>query len=537
MGRFARLSAGPLSTVAAQAQQGRDPGRESASLLRLGPPWVRGVLAGVLLAGSLPPWGFWPLAFAGMALWVELLAGAGVWQRAGRSALVSVSWLGPATVWMIDLTLVGWPLAVIGFAAMHAAAGALVPPDHRRRTAFCAALVLAELLRWTWPFGGVPLATMAMGQVSSPLGSVARIGGPLLLTALTAVGGVTLAAVLSGSLRPAAVGAAVLVAAGLAGTAAPGAGPVTGGDGARITVAAVQGGGPQNTRADLCEQRAVFERHLNTTAEQVSVPVDLVLWPEDVVHPSPDSAVTPARCEQPLLTDREARTRLSDLARELDTVLLAGFFERSPDGQANLNYSLVYLPDGTEGDRYDKVQRVPFGEYVPLRSTAERFSEELPPRDLRAGPSDEPATVETPLGPLAVSISWEIFFDHRARSGVGDGEGLIVLNPTNGSSYWLTVVQSQQIASSRLRAIETDRWVVQASPTGFSAVIDPDGNVIERTGVSESRVIQTTVELRHGDTLAVRLGAWPVALASVLTLSLALGLGRVLNRSRPGRKS
>ncbi len=521
----------------AQAKSERAGSDGSGSPLRWGPPWVRGALAGVLLAGSLPPWGFWPLAFVGMALWVELLAGASVWQRVGRSALVSVSWLGPATVWMIDLTLVGWPLAVVGFAAMHAAAGALVPPDHRRRTAFCAALVLAELLRWTWPFGGVPLATMAMAQVSSPLGPAARIGGPLLLTALTAVGGVTLASVLSGSLRPAAIGAAVVVAAGFAGAAAPGgSAAATGGD-ALVTVAAVQGGGPQNTRADICEQRAVFERHLNTTYEQVEAPVDLVLWPEDVVHPSSNSAITPARCDQPLLTDAEARARLSDLARELDTVLLAGFFERSPDGRANLNYSLVYLPDGTEGDHYDKVQRVPFGEYVPLRSTAERFSDELPPRDLRAGPSDEPAVVETPLGPLAVSISWEIFFDHRARNGVGGGDGLILLNPTNGSSYWLTVVQSQQIASSRLRAIETDRWVVQAAPTGFSAVIDPDGNVIERTGVSESRVIQATVELRRGDTLAVRLGAWPVALASVLTLSLALGLGRVFNRFRPGRKS
>ncbi len=522
--------------MAAQAKHGRAGGRDGASPLRWGRPWVRGVLAGVLLAASLPPWGFWPLGFIGMALWVELLADAGLWRRVGLSALVSVSWLGPATVWMVDLTLVGWPVAVIAFAAMHAAAGALVPPDHRRRRAFPAALALAELLRWTWPFGGVPLATMAMAQVSSPLGSAARIGGPLLLTALAAVGGVTLAAVLSRSLKPAAVGAAVLVAAGLAGVVAPGSEPITTDGDALITVAAVQGGGPQNTRADVCEQRAVFERHLNTTSEQVSVPVDLVLWPEDVVHPSPVSAITPARCDQPLLTDREARDALSDLARELDTVLIVGFFERSDDAQSNLNYAAAYNSSGVVVDTYEKVQRVPFGEYVPLRSTVERFSDELPPRDLRAGPSDEPAVLETPLGPLAVSISWEIFFDQRVRSGVGDGGGQIVLNPTNGSSYWLTVVQSQQIASSRLRAIETDRWVVQAAPTGFSTVIDPDGNVIERTVISESRVIQTTVELRRGDTLAVRLGAWPVALAAVLTLSLALGLGRVLNRSRPGRK-
>ena len=474
-----------------------------------------------------------------MALWVELLTASSYWRRAGLSALVSVSWMGPATIWMVDLTLVGWPLAVLGFAAMHAAAGALVPPDGRRQVAFPAVFVLAELLRWTWPFGGVPLATMAMAQVSGPLASAARIGGPLLLTALTAVGGVTLAAILAARLQPTGVGIGVLLVAWLAATAAPGSEPIdvdgTRNDDALITVAAVQGGGPQNTRADVCEQRAVFERHLDTTLQQVSAPVDLVVWPEDVVHPSPDTAVTPARCDQPLLTHSEARAALSDLARDLDTVLIVGFFERTADREANRNYAAVYDPSGVPVDTYDKVQLVPFGEYVPLRATAERFSDELPARDVRAGASDEPAVLDTPLGPLGVAISWEIFFDHRARSAAG-GDGRVLLNPTNGSSYWLTVVQTQQIASSRLRAIETDRWVVQAAPTGFSAVITPEGGVIERTGISESRVIQTTVELRHGDTLAVRLGAWPVAVAAALTLSLALGLGRVLTRLRPGRK-
>ena len=526
--------------MAAQARQGRAKDRGTASPLRWGPPWARGVLAGGLLAASIPPWGFWPLGYVGMALWVELLADAGRWRRAGLSALVSVSWLGPATVWMVDLTLIGWPLAVAGFAAMHAVAGALVPSDHRRLAAFCAAFTLAELLRWTWPFGGVPLATMAMAQVSSPLALAARIGGPLLLTALTAVGGVTLAAILAARLRPAVVGAAVLAAAGLAAMVAPGSMPIgidgTPDPGELITVAAVQGGGPQNTRADVCEQRAVFERHLNTTRDQVTTPVDLVVWPEDVVHPSPDTAVTPARCDQPLLADSEARAALSDLARDLDTVLVVGFFERTADREANRNYAAAYNSDGVPVDTYDKVRLVPFGEYVPLRSTAERFSDELPARDVRAGPPDEPAVLDTALGPLGVSISWEVFFDHRARSAAGDGDGRVLLNPTNGSSYWLTVVQTQQIASSRLRAIETDRWVVQAAPTGFSAVITPDGEVIERTGISESRVIQTTVELRHGDTLAVRLGAWPVAIAAAVTLSLALGLGRVLTRPRPGRK-
>ena len=70
------------------------------------------------------------------------------------------------------------------------------------------------------------------------------------------------------------------------------------------------------------------------------------------------------------------------------------------------------------------------------------------------------------------------------------------INPTNGSSYTWTVLQSQQVASSRLRAIEQNRWVVQVSPTGFSAFISPEGDVFQRTSVSEQEVITRTIELR-----------------------------------------
>ncbi len=508
---------------------------DTAPLLTRGKPWIRALAAGLLLAGSVPPWGFWPLSVIGMALWVELLAESNRWRRAWASALVSVGWLGPATLWMADLTLVGWPLAIIAFAAMHATAGAVVPPE-RRRLAFPAAFTLIELLRWSWPFGGVPLATMAMSQVSGPLAGAARVGGPLLLVALTVVGGVTLAAIMARRFQTAAVCAALLATAWLAALVAPGSEPVNVAgvrdDAAGIRVAVVQGGGPQNTRADICEQRGVFERHLNTTRRQVTSPVDLVVWPEDVVHPSGDTAITPARCEQPLLTSSEVRGELSELSRSLKAVVVAGFFERTADGTANRNYVAAFNPDGTEVDSYDKFRLVPFGEYVPLRSTAERFSDELPARDVRPGPANQPAVVDTELGPLGVSISWEIFFDNRARSAIGDGDGRLLLNPTNGSSYWLTMVQSQQIASSRLRAIETDRWVIQAAPTGFSAVITPEGDVLERTGVSESRVIQATVELRQGDTLAVRFGPWPVTVVATLLLAQALGLRQLLTRLR-----
>src|SRR5690606_3803925 len=141
-------------------------------------------------------------------------------------------------------------------------------------------------------------------------------------------------------------------------------------------------------------------------------------------------------------------------------------------------------------DRYDKVRRVPFGEITPFRGLLERIAgDTIVSSD--AIPGTGPAIVETEAGPMSVAISWEVFFAGRVREGVERG-GEVVLNPTNGASYWLSIVQSQQVASSRLRAIEPGRWVLQAAPTGFSAVIDPEGAVLQRTRIGEQAVLYAT---------------------------------------------
>ena len=80
-------------------------------------------------------------------------------------------------------------------------------------------------------------------------------------------------------------------------------------------------------------------------------------------------------------------------------------------------------------------------------------------------------------------------------------------------------MQTQQIASSRLRALETGRWVVQAAPTGFSAFVTPDGEVLDRTAVGERAVIRRAVELRSGETWYTRLGDGPVI--AILAAGLA----------------
>ena len=471
------------------------------------------VIAGLLIAAGLPPWGWWPLTICGLALWYQVLDSGNAHSRFGRSLLVGAAWMFPSTLWMVDLTPLGWPLATTVFSVMFGVVGLLTPSERRYRGAvFCSALALIELLRWNWPFGGVPISTLAMVGVQTPLAPAAGIFGSAALVVLLGLAGVVLVDFRSRR-KAALLGAIVLGAVPLAALLPW----FETNELDTIRVAVVQGGGPQNTRAELCQNRQVFERHM-TASQLITEPVDLVLWPEDVVHPAPVEA-SASRCAEPLLGRDEANQRIAELAKNLGAVVLTGWFERSADRGANLNYVQVTNPSGATVDRYHKVQLVPFGEFVPLRSLIGRFSNELPSRDVRAG--TEPAVLDSALGPLGVVISWEVFFDHRGRDAIGNG-GAVLLNPTNGSSYWLTIVQSQQIASSRLRALETDRWVLQSAPTGFSALVNPSGDVVARTAVSEQAVLMETIDLREGRTLAVILGVWPVLIGSLVVVAFAV---------------
>ena len=279
-----------------------------------------------------------------------------------------------------------------------------------------------------------------------------------------------------------------------------------------MKVAIVQGGGPQRTRATPSGASTVFSNQIEAN-QLVERGVDLVLWPENVINPDPP---TNSPLPNRLYPDQASET-LSMEAKRLNAVLIPGWFlQDNSDPKANLNYSTAIDSNGMVIDRYDKVRIVPFGEFVPLRSLIEVFAADLlPARDVRAG--NGPAVLKTPVGNLGISISWEIFFEHRVRDAINNG-GEILINPTNGASYWLTVVQTQQVASSRLRALETGRWVLQAAPTGFSAVINPNGKVIQRTSISEQTVLHATVERRSGLTWATQVGVWPMIILSFLLI-------------------
>ncbi|MEE1563509.1 MAG: hypothetical protein V1249_00870, partial [Acidimicrobiales bacterium] len=154
--------------------------------------------AGLLLAASIPPWGWWPAAFPGVALLDRLLAEQQRGRRFARTMLVTAVWLAPGTLWMWDLTPPGWPVVLLLHGAFFGLAAMVVPAGRGRRVGLVGAVTLAEFVRWSVPFGGVPLATLPMGQAGGPLAPVVRVGGPLLLVALVVVIGVGLSALADG---------------------------------------------------------------------------------------------------------------------------------------------------------------------------------------------------------------------------------------------------------------------------------------------------------------------------------------------------
>jgi apolipoprotein N-acyltransferase len=500
-------------------------------------PWYRYVarpaqslLAGLIVAFSLPPWGFWPLAIAGVMVFELALGGRPTWRQCLLHGwLFGAGWMFVGMCWMVQLTVPGYIAAATIFAGAHGLAAVVAPKGTWRVIGRPAAHTLVEAVRFSFPFGGVPLASLGISQAGGPLVGPARVGGVILLTWIVFQIGFALAGPapavprIARRRRPSATAAphglvalAVIAVVYVLAAMAP-----TGSDtGETIRIAAVQGGGEQGTRAIDVPARVVFERHLEATQEIEPDPaLDLVLWPENVID------INDEPFEGSALADEVAAE-----ATRLAVPFAVGVTEdadqtgRGEPGQVT-NAQIVVTPEGELTSRYDKVRRVPFGEYVPLRGLLEALGAPVDQVPTNAAPGTTPAVIGLPDGTrLGVVISWEVFFGGRAREGVKHGASVIV-NPTNGASYTGTIVQTQQVASSRLRAIETGRWVVQAAPTGFSAFVSPSGEVHQRTSVSEREVITREIALRDGRTWYVSLGDGPWIAAVLATFGVALWFG------------
>ncbi|HVF32362.1 MAG TPA: apolipoprotein N-acyltransferase [Acidimicrobiales bacterium] len=464
--------------------------------------------AGGLVALSVPPWGFWPLAFAGTALLALTLHGlAGrPRSRALVGLLFGLGLFGPTLFWIREFHAVGFVALLLLEGSFFVAAALLT----RRIEVLPATYLLAEWARGVVPFGGLPMGGLPLGQVTGPLAPVARLGGAYLLTGAAVAVGV---AVVSAGRRRWRAALALLVAP--VGLAAVGWVAPDGRDtGERLDVAIVQGGGPRGFRAVDSDPADVLEAHL-AVSEGLRRPLDLVLWPENTI-------------DVDAIDDSDEAAALSAVAERLGATVVAGVTEDAGDDGFQ-NVAVAWAPDGRIVDRYVKAHRVPFGEYVPLRGLLERLVDlSVLPRDAVAG--DEAGLLRTPAGDLGVAISYEVFFGERGRAATIAG-GRLLLVPTNAASFTTSQVPTQEIASAQLRAWETGRWVLMSAPTGYGAVLDHRGRLLARTTLSRAELLEGTAPLRTGRTVYTVLGDGPIVLAAALWLVLLVSRGR---GRRPG---
>jgi apolipoprotein N-acyltransferase len=425
--------------------------------------------------------------------------------------------------WARAFNWYGAVVLIVVEALFFAAAAALTPPQRGRAPAFVGACTLAEALRMTWPFGGLPLGGVFLGQAHSPLVQLARLGGPLLITAGVWAAGVAVATLVSwsrarcrGAGRPSLVGVALvtcgIVALAVAGALAPdGGAPVR-----TLRVALVQGGGQRGLSKEQVSPTTVYEAQLAATAGVGAARPrpELVLWPEDVVA-----------LDRPLAGSPE-EDRLGRLARELGTTLVVGVTE--PASPTTFRNEIVaWGPGGHVVGVFEKVHRVPFGEYVPFRSFFSHLAD-LSGVPTDAVPGHGTGLMRTPAGPLGLLVSFEVFYAGRSHASVRAGAELLAV-PTNTSSYSTSQVPAQEIAAAAVQAVETGRDLVQAAPTGYSAVVTNRGVVVSRSMLGTRQVLIATAALRRGLTPYDHWGDLPVLLLAAA--ALVAGWSRQLRQS------
>lgn len=492
---------------------------------------------------GFPGTSWWPLTFLGVGLLVlalgrdsarwNTLVGL-VWGLAFflphiQWAQYAVGWIPWAALSLAEAGFVG----LLGAAWSWARRGAVVWGAARLQVpAFAVLWTGMEEARSVAPFGGFPWGRLAFSQADSPLGSWAWAGGAPLVGALVAAGGVLVALALVhlrhldlGRASAAVVVLTLVVVSGLflpLGTRA---------EEGQLRTAAVQGNVPDRGLDSFSQAREVLVNHLAGTAalaEQVEPgELDVVLWPEN------GSDIDPR-------VDAEAGAGVGAAARALDAPILVGTLEY-PETGGRLNISLLWDPETGPGDQYAKQHPAPFAEYIPMRSVARLFSDAVDRVRTDMLPGTEVGLVALPsdrLGRdvgLATVICFEVAYDDIVRDAVAAG-GEVLVVPTNNATFGRTDESTQQLAMSRLRAIEHGRATVQISTVGVSAVIAPNGVVREQTGLFTAEQMVASLPLRSSLTPATRYGdavLWSFRVLSVLVLVAgAAGAARVRRHER-----
>ncbi|MCW2622383.1 MAG: Apolipoprotein N-acyltransferase, partial [Frankiales bacterium] len=285
------------------------------------------------------------------------------------------------------------------------------------------------------------------------------------------------------------------------------------------TVPVNQGNVPRAGLEYNAQRRAVLDNHVQETvrlAEDVAAGEerrpDLVIWPEN------SSDIDP-------YLNADAARQIDLAAQAIDAPILVGAVVEGP-GRFISNTAIVWDPDDGPGATYVKRHPVPLGEYVPARSFFRFFSKDVDRvHDQYAG--QEVGVLDVGGARLGDLICFEVVYDGLVGDVVDGGAGMIVVQ-TNNATFGYTDESEQQLAMSRLRAVEFGRTVAIAATSGISAIVAPDGSVARSSSLFTPAAFVEEIAQRDTTTVALRLGAGPEWLLT------AMGAGAFMAAVGPG---
>ena len=476
--------------------------RLSPDRLRLTSALLIALASGALLSLSLPPADLGWIAFLAPIPFLWLVRTSRPRRGLAIGLAFGLAYFGLVLYWILLFGELGWSALVLMSAGFVGVFGLLAPTLWRSAHPIWSTIALSSLwtvLEWArgaWPLGGFGWGQLGSSQTGNPsllpLAGVTGVWGLSFVVVLVA--GLLLLALERGRGRPGS--ALVLVGVSIALIVAPAMIPSSTPDGEAIDVAAIQ------TDVRLA-------RPLGGTAEDIAVARMNVALHRELAADPPDLAVWGEGSLDPGATADPATVAAVQAAiRDVGVPTLAGAVMNDPDGHQRTS-ALLFDGQGRLVDRYDKTKLVPFGEYVPFRDELGWISAiDQIPVDRVPGESAHTVAVEG-LPPFGTPICYENNFPAIERAMVRDGAEFFVLT-TNNASYGTTAASRQHVLMSRLRAVETGRWMVHAAVSGITAIVDPEGNLVAESGLFVPGVTRHTIVASGRITAYVRFGDWAV---------------------------
>lgn len=269
---------------------------------------------------------------------------------------------------------------------------------------------------------------------------------------------------------------------------------------------------PWKNRAPLDRLIGLSEKNL--PAPLGAGPPPLIVWPE---NPAPfyfgRDPIFKAAVEQ---MARQAR-----VVAVIPTTIYAG-----PGNQSPKNSAIVLDPSGRELLEYSKIHLVPFGEYVPPWA----FPNKIGKITFEVGtfvPGDVLEPARTPDGSITVFICYEAIFPGLVRRLTPPGPGVLV-NISDDGWYGNSSAAAEHLEMARFRAIENGRYLLRATNTGITVVVDPYGRVLDELPRNQQSALRAAFDYEtrrtfynaHGDVFAwmcVALAAMWMGLAAART--------------------